>query len=427
MKNKYSNAALVAVGVLVVGVSIALGYQWAKHTLPQHHIAENSASNSNKASGRKVLYWYDPMAPQQHFDKPGKSPYMDMELQPKYADENIVESEAQNSGIRLDANVQQNLGMRLAVVERRPLTASIDAVGTVAFNQRELAIVQARANGFVARVYARAPGDVIARGAPLVDLLVPEWAAAQQEFIALRASGDANLINAARARLRLLGMPEDLIKNIERSGSPQTSVTISSPQSGVIQTLNARTGVTVAIGMTLAEINGLDSVWLNAAVPEALAQQVAVGATLRANFAALANRTITGKVIAILPETNSDSRTATVRAELPNIDGQLRPGQFARIALLRTQTGNALTIPSEAVIRTGTRNVVIATENNRFIPVEVETGGEADGRTEILKGLQEGEHIVASGQFLIDSEANLTGVLSRMTHAASSQPAGDRP
>src|SRR5690606_4606763 len=135
-------------------------------------------------SGRRVLYWYDPMVPQQHFDKPGKSPFMDMELQPKYADENAAE----RSGIRIDTSVQQNLGIRVATVARRPLAASIDAVGTVEFNQRVLAIVQARTNGFVTRVYARAAGDVIARGAPLVDLLVPEWAGAQQEFIALRTS-----------------------------------------------------------------------------------------------------------------------------------------------------------------------------------------------------------------------------------------------
>ena len=424
-QQKYSITVLVTAGIFITVVGVVAGYQWARHSEQPNNTTKESVPK--KEISRKVLYWYDPMEPKQHFDKPGKSPFMDMELQPKYADENIAENGTENVGIRIDANVRQNLGMRLAIVERRSLTTSIDAVGTVGFNQRELIVVQARTNGFVSRVYARAPGDVIVRGAPLVDLLVPEWAGAQQEFIALSASGDANLINAARERLRLLGMPDDLIKKIERSRSPQTSVTIISPQSGVIQTLNARAGVTVAIGMTLAEINGLDSVWLNAAVPEALAQQVAVGDTLQASFPALANKIITGKVIAILPETNADSRTATVRAELPNADGQLRPGQYARIALQRAHNGDALTVPSEAVIRTGTRNVVIAAENNRFIPVEVETGREADGRTEILKGLQEGEHIVASGQFLIDSEANLTGVLSRMTHDANAQPAGDRP
>src|SRR5690606_13779058 len=196
------------------------------------------------------------------------------------------ENAAERSGIRIDTSVQQNLGIRVATVARRPLAASIDAVGTVEFNQRVLAIVQARTNGFVTRVYARAAGDVIARGAPLVDLLVPEWAGAQQEFIALRTSGDSSLINAARERLRLLGMPDDLIQKIERSGSPDTTVTIQSPQSGVIKSLNVQTGVTISMGMTLAEIGGIDSVWLHAAVPETLAQGVAVGDALEAHFPA---------------------------------------------------------------------------------------------------------------------------------------------
>lgn len=392
----------------VVALSVSVGYQWAKHTLQNRPSEKSAAPASNE---RTVLYWYDPMLPGQHFDKPGKSPFMDMDLQPKYADTNASDT----AGIRVDSRTQQNLGVRLAEVARQAFATRIDTVGTVAFNQRELAVVQARTNGFVSRVYARAPGDVIARGEPLVDLLVPEWAGAQLEFIALCASKDTDLIDAARERLRLLGMPELLIKKIEMSGTPQTHITIESPQAGVIQVLNARTGVTVSKGMTLAEINGIDSVWLNAAVPEALAQQVRVGDTLAANFPALADQIIHGKVIAILPEANADSRTLTVRVELPNTDGHLRPGQFARIALQSDQNSKVLSIPSEAVIRSDTRSMVIVANDDRFNPVEVETGRETGGRTEILSGLQEGERVVTSGQFLIDSEANLMGALNRMT------------
>jgi len=416
-RNNYQKIALMIAGLGTVVVSIAVGYQWAKHSGRQSNAAETATSQHD--NNRKVLYWYDPMAPKQHFDKPGMSPYMDMELQPKYADENTTA----HSGVRIDSNVQQNLGIRLAAVERQPLAASIDAVATVEFNQRVLAVVQARTNGFVTRVYARAPGDVISRGAPLVDLLVPEWAGAQQEFIALRTSGDSTLIKAARERLRSLGMPDYLIRRIERSSSPDTTVTILSPQSGVIKSLNVQAGVTVSTGMTLAEINGLDSVWLNAAVPEALAQHVAVGDALEAHFSSFTGQMITGTVIAILPETNPDSRTLTVRAELPNSDGRLRPGQFARIGFKSVQGDDVLTIPTEAIIRTGARTIVIVANGNQFNPVEVETGRETAGRTEIPKGLQEGEQVVASGQFLIDSEANLTGVLRRMVDDSNQEPA----
>lgn len=414
----------VMASIGVVALSVTIGYQWEKHAF-QNRASETSAAPASNE--RKVLYWYDPMLPEQHFDKPGKSPFMDMDLQPRYADANTSET----AGVRVDSRTQQNLGVRLAAVTHQAFATRIDTVGTVAFNQRDLAVVQARTNGFVSKVYARSPGDVIARDAPLVDLLVPEWAGAQLEFIALCASKNTDLIDAARERLRLLGMPEPLIKKVEISASPQTHITIASPQAGVIQVLNARTGVTVSKGMTLAEINGIDRVWLNAAVPEALAQQVRVGDTVAANFPALANQMIQGKVIAILPEANADSHTLTVRVELPNTDGHLRPGQFARITLQSDQDDQVLSIPSEALIHSDTRSMVIVANDERFNPVEVNTGRESNGRTEILSGLQEGERVVTSGQFLIDSEANLTGVLNRMTGGMDQTPSrpstGDQP
>lgn len=408
MSRGLQRVVLIAASVGIISISVAAGYWWAK---PAGH--SDNAMASTAAGSSKVLYWYDPMVPSQHFDKPGKSPFMDMQLQPKLADDGGGDS----AGLRIDPSAQQNLGIRLAPVERRPFNTAIDAAGTVGFNERELAIVQARTNGFVSRVYARAPGDVIARGAPLVDLLVPEWAGAQQEFIALRHSGDASLVDAARDRLKLLGMPEEMIHRLEQSGEPQTTVTISAPIAGVIQTLNARAGMTIATGMTLVEINALSTVWLTAAVPEALGQQVAMDDTVAARFPALAGEVIEGHVIAILPQTNAGSRTLSVRVELPNRDSRLRPGQYAQVTLHSTQNAALLSVPSEAVIRSGTRNVVIAKQDDRFEPVAVETGREADGRTEILNGLREGEQVVASGQFLIDSEANLTGVLSRMENS----------
>jgi Cu(I)/Ag(I) efflux system membrane fusion protein len=420
MSRGLQRAALIAVGVLVIGVSIAVGYQWAKRG---SHDDGAMAADPAAAGGNKVLYWYDPMVPNQHFDKPGKSPFMDMALQPKYADQGGADS----TGIRVDASIQQNLGIRLAPVSRGTLDTAINAVGTVGFNERELAIVQARTNGFVSRVYARAPGDVVSRGAPLVDLLVPEWAGAQQEFIALRRSNDVPLVDAARDRLKLLGMPDAVMRHVEQTGQAQTTVTITAPIAGVILTLEARTGMTIATGMTLAQINALRTVWLTVAVPEAVGVGVAVGDTLSVQFAALAGDRVDGRVIAVLPQTEMASRTLAVRAELPNPEGRLRPGQYAQVQLRSAPAAAVLTIPSEAVIRSGARAVVIRVDHQRFQPVDVQTGRESGGRTEILSGLQEGEQIVASGQFLIDSEANLTGVLSQMsggtnkpTRAASS-------
>lgn len=426
MGRELNTVAAIAALIAVIGVSGSVGYWWAQ----KKNSATLPAINSNNTS-RNVLYWYDPMVPNQHFDKPGKSPFMDMQLVPRYSDKKSVDEKhadehSESNGIRVDTNTQQTLGVRIAPVERRALASAITAAGAIGFNEREIAIVQARTNGFVSRVYARAPGDVIARGAPLVDVLVPEWAGAQQEFIALRSSGDAALLDAARERLQLLGMSADVVQRIEQSGKPQTIVTISAPIAGVIQSLDIREGMTISAGTTLAQINALQTVWLTAAIPETLGAMIKTGDALIATIPALGNTSLEGRVIAVLPQTDSANRTLTVRAELQNTEGKLRPGQYARVQLQATDASNVIVVPSEALIRSGTRIVVIVAEGESFIPTEVQIGREHNGLTEIRDGLREGQRVVVSGQFLIDSEANLSGVLARMN--SDSNPAqGSHP
>jgi Cu(I)/Ag(I) efflux system membrane fusion protein len=359
--------------------------------------------------GRKVLYWYDPMVPTQHFDKPGKSPFMDMQLVPKYADEAGGEA----SGIRIDPAASQNLGLRTVTARRGELASSLTATGTIDFNQRDVAIVQARAAGFVQRVYDRAPGDIVRGGAPLADVLVPEWAGAQAEYLAVRRAGDPALTQAARQRPALLGMPAGTIAAVERTGRPHNVVTVGTPTGGVIKTLGVRSGMSVIAGQTLAEVNGLGTVWLNAAVPEAIAGQLRPGQAAQSTLAAYPGETFSGRIAAILPETQSESRTLTVRIELPNRGGRLRPGMFATVAF-GGSAHPALLVPSEALIRTGRRTLVmLALDKGRYRPAEVQTGRDSGDDTEILAGLGEGEKIVASGQFLLDSEASLSGVEAR--------------
>jgi Cu(I)/Ag(I) efflux system membrane fusion protein len=358
------------------------------------HLGGSETAHMQTADpGRKALYWYDPMVPSQHFDKPGKSPFMDMQLVAKYADEGGGDA----PGVRIDPATSQTLGLRTVAARRGELASSLTATGTIDFNQRDVAIVQARAGGFVSRVYARAPGDIIGAGAPLADLLVPEWAGAQAEFLAVRRSGNAALIQAARQRLALLGMPSGTIASVERTGRPHNVVTISTPTGGVIKTLDVRAGMTMTAGQTLAEVNGLGTVWLNAAVPEAIAGPLRPGQTVQATLAAFPGETLSGRVSAILPQTQADSRTLTVRIELPNRGGRLRPGMFATVSF-GGSAQPALLVPSEALIRTGKRTLVmLALDKGRYRPAEVQTGRESGGDTEILAGLGEGEKIVASG------------------------------
>ncbi|WP_088182522.1 efflux RND transporter periplasmic adaptor subunit [Sphingobium sp. Z007] len=365
---------------------------------------------SLKPPARKILYWYDPMIPAEHHDGPGLSS-MGMQTIPRYADE--AGGGASPPGISIDPSASQSLGLRTVAVRRGSLASSLTATGTIDFNQRDVAIVQARAGGFVQRVYGRAPGDVVGAGAPLADILAPEWGGAQAEFLAVRRTGNAALTQAARQRLVLLGMPSGTIASVERTGRPHNVVTISTPTGGVIKALDVRTGMTMTAGQTLAEVNGLGTVWLNAAVPEAIAGPLKPGQSVQATLAAFPGETLSGRVSAILPQTQADSRTLTVRIELPNRGGRLRPGMFATVSL-GGSTQPALLVPSEALIRTGKRTLVmLALDKGRYRPAEVQTGREAGDDTEILAGLNEGEKIVASGQFLIDSEASLSGVEAR--------------
>jgi len=424
----------VLAGAVMLAVGLVAG--WAGSRFLQGHgsAGEPAAAGAASADGaRKVLYWYDPMVPSQRFYKPGKSPFMDMQLVPRYADEPGAQAAG---GVSVSPQAVQSLGVRVAVAEKRAMAPALEVAGTVGLNERDVALVQARANGFVERVYARAPGDVVAAGAPLADVLHPEWLAAQGEFLAVRQTGDAALAAAARQRLVLLGMPAELVERVERSGRPEGVSTIASPISGQISELLVRQGMTVAAGMTLARINGLATVWVEAAVPEALAASVRVGQGAEVRVTGLPGEAWRGKVGAVLPEANRDSRTLRVRVELPNPGLRLRAGLFAQVALRGAAAAEEVVVPSEAVIRTGRRALVYVVEApGRYRPVEIEPGAEADGRIAVRRGLAAGQKVVVSGQFLIDSEASLRGVMVRAepasaaasTPGAGSTPAGGAP
>jgi Cu(I)/Ag(I) efflux system membrane fusion protein len=373
------------------------GWWWARHTQAQSATAESKRP--------QVLYWYDPMVPLQHFDKPGKSPFMDMELVPRYANE-----ASPSTGVQVSADVQQRFGMRLAKVERMALATRIDAPGVLGFNERDVAVVQSRATGFVENVLRVAPGDQVKAGDPLVELLAPDWAAAEQEFLAVRQSDDTNLVQVARDRLRLLGIDATEIMRLEASGVSQARFIVRAPISGVVQTLDLRTGMTLTVGQTLMRINGLNSVWVDVAVPESHAGTVRVGNRVEVQLADRSAAAIKGRVSALLPALNEATRTLRVRVELANRDGRLRPGQSAQVRLISGTKQEGLSVPTEAVIRTGKRSLVMVAEQGSFRPVEVTVGQEVGDRTVIDSGLAEGQQVVARGQFLLDSEASLRGL-----------------
>lgn len=397
-------AVLVAAGV-GLGWALARLQPAADHGNASSAAPSAAAASAAPSAGREVLYWYDPMVPTQKFDKPGKSPFMDMDLVPRYADE------AAAGGVAVSPQAAQSLGLRVATADRRKLVPAIDVVGSVALNQRAVAIVQARSAGFVERVVPRAPGDVVAAGAPLAELLHPEWLAAQLEYLGVRATGDAALAAAARQRMQLLGMPAALVERVERSGKPEATSVVAAPIAGLIAELGVRQGMSVAAGATLARINGIDTVWVEAAVPEALAGALRPGQPVRLRLASMPGEELKGRVDAVLPEAAADSRTLRVRIELPNPGRRLRAGEFAQVSIDAGAAAEAVTVPAEAVIRTGRRALVYVLDApGRYRPVEVELGAEAGGRIAIRRGVEAGQQVVASAQFLIDSEASLQGI-----------------
>ena len=426
MNNKNVSLALVAAVLIAAGgygiyrLGMTRGMTAAASSpgvVPAAAGGSQNGGSVDSASGKKVLYWHDPMVPGQKFDKPGKSPFMDMQLVPVYA------GDAGDEGkVSISARVQQNLGIRTVEVTKGQLSARLEAVGNVAYNERDVALVQARSNGFVERLYVRASLDPVRKGQPLAELYVPDWVAAQEEYLSIKRmpGSGGDLLDAARQRMRLAGMTEDQIRLVESTGKTHSRLTVAAPISGVIAELNAREGMTVMTGAALFRINGIGTVWVNAEVPENFAAAIRPGSAVEVRTQAVPGKVFTGRVGAILPEVNAATRTLKARVEVTNPAGQLVPGMFASIRLTPATRKDVLLVPSEAVIQTGTRSVVmVAQGDGRFAPVDVEIGSEAGGQSEIRKGLEEGQKVVVSGQFLIDSEASLKGTTTRMSDETS--------
>jgi Cu(I)/Ag(I) efflux system membrane fusion protein len=311
--------------------------------------------------------------------------------------------------------VTQNLGVRLATVEKGTLARGVEAVGTVRYDENRIHVVQSRVGGYIEQQPVRALNQAVARGALLLAITSPELIAGQQELLLALKAGDAVLADAARQRLTLAGMSTDQVARVEGGGKVIERVALTAPEGGIVTELTARPGMTVMPGAALMSIAGLGSVWVVADVPERNAAALAVGRSVTLHFAALPGRSFEGRVDYLYPEIEGSTRSLRVRIPLANPRGELRPGMLATVSFGGTERGERLLVPSEAVIETGRRSVVmVATGEGSYVPAEVKTGAADGGRTEILSGLEAGQKVVVSGQFLIDSEASLTSALARL-------------
>jgi len=371
-------------------------------------MAMDSSETNSKADEKEVLYWYDPMYPQQHFDEPGPSPFMDMELVPRYANGG---DDGDQPTVRIDAAMVQNLGIRSASVVVAQSQSQLDVTGLIAYNDRALTRLQSPAPSFVDKVWPLAEGDTISSGQPLMQLRVPAWTGAQHEWLAVLGSGNNELIVAGRERLLSLGMPASLIRSIERQRKPLETWTVTAPHDGVIRSLNARAGMTLSAGAPVAEIQSLNPVWVEIAVPERQLGQVSSGNAVDVTVQGVKPALREGQVADILPLVDQSSRTVPVRVTLSNDEGDLRPGMSAQVRIHGEATQKALAVPTAALLHTGKRSLVMLDEGEgRYRPQAVLPGGELGDQTLILAGLKEDQKVVVSGQFLLDSEASLQGI-----------------
>lgn len=385
-----------------------------------YHYFMTGEKTVSQTPERKILFWYDPMKPDTKFDKPGKSPFMDMDLVPKYADEGDADS---SKGIRIDPTMVQNLGLKTEKVTKGHLMYSQTIPANVSFNDYQFVIVQARSEGFVEKVYPLTTGDKVKKGTPLIDITIPEWVEAQSEYLLLSGTGGSSTqVKGILERLRLAGMPEEDIQHLRNSRKIQTRFTIKAPIDGVITAFDLRTGMNISKDKVVAQIQGMDPVWVSAFVPESIAYLLKDASQFTISIPAYPDRTFHIKKWNILPGADQTTRTLQVRLEVDNRDELLKPGMNAYLKFT-TQSPEMLLIPSQAVIDTGNEQRVITVDKEgRFVPKVIQVLHESQRKTGVGSGLSEGERIVTNGLFLIDSEANISGALERMRHAEKSAP-----
>lgn len=359
------------------------------------------------------LYWVAPMDPNYRRDRPGKSP-MGMDLIPVY-DEESGGSEA--GSVRIAPDVVNNLGVRTARVESGRLQRDVKTVGYVQYDEDRLLNINPRVAGWLETLHVQAAGDPVTQGEPLFTLYSPTLVNAQEEFLLALERGNEMLIGAVRERLSALQMPQAAVEHLRRTGKVSQTVTFTAPQSGVVDTLAVREGMFVQPGSSLMAIGQLEHLWVIGEIFERQASQVKVGDTVRLQLDYLPGRDFQGQVDYVYPSLNERIRTLQIRVRLANPDGALKPGMFAQMVIDTEPGAEVLLIPREALIRTGNQSrVVLALGDGSFKSVAVDVGRVGEREAEILSGLSEGERIVTSAQFLIDSESSKTSDFRRMSH-----------
>ena len=370
---------------------------------------------------RSIAYWVAPMDPTYIRDKPGKSP-MGMDLVPVHEDE-LGEGGAQSAGsvVLIDPVVVQNMGVRIAPVVRGSLSRHVRTIGEIEVAEDSLSVVNLRYSGWIETIHVDETGEEVRKGQRLFEIYSPELVSAQDEYLlALRSGGpDSPLVSSTRKRLELWELSDEQIQAIADAGESQRAVTIHAPRGGYVLHKNVVEGARVSAGHDLYRIGDLASIWALAEVYEFDSPWVTEGQAATMELSFTPGETYAGHVSYVYPTLDEASRTLKVRLEFENPGLVLRPGMFATVWIEAQRKDDVLMLPTEAILQGGDRQTVfVAQGGGHYRAQSITTGLSGDNRhTEVLSGLAEGEQVVVSGQFLLDSESQLQEAVAKLLAA----------
>lgn len=412
-------AALVA-GAVIGGLAMWKAYPLLP-ALNGQDVEQKEIADSADGE-KKPLYWVAPMDPNYKRDKPGKSP-MGMDLIPVY-EEDAGGAEGGAGTVQISPDVVNNLGVRTVVAERKKMHATIQTVGYVQYDEDQLVHIHPRVEGWIEKLYIKASGDPVTIGEPLYDLYSPVLVNAQEELVLALERKAPRLVTASEERLASLRVSKEVIEQLKRDRQVKQTITFYAPQSGIVDNLQVRQGFFVKPGSTIMSIGVLSQVWVEAEIFERQASLVKAGLPVTMTLDYLPGKEWRGGVDYVYPTLDPKTRTVRVRLRFDNSDRLLKPNMFAQVVIEAENSEQILQVPKEAVIRSGNSNrVVLALGDGRFKSINVKVGRLDDHSAEILSGLTEGEKVVASAQFLIDSESSKTSDFKRMYHGEKVAPA----
>ncbi|WP_221076870.1 efflux RND transporter periplasmic adaptor subunit [Agarivorans aestuarii] len=392
-------------------LSLGLIGGYFANTLMQHQHPVGNQASVTASDEAEPLYWVAPMDPNYRRDKPGKSP-MGMDLVPVFE----ASQSANKPGlVTIDPAVENNLGVRTAKVELNDFTTSIETVGMLTVNENSQWQLNSRVSGWVEKLAVKTEGERVKAGQYLLSIYSPELVKAQDDLLNAQNMGNKRLINSAKTRLSVLGMSAQQVSRVTKQRRSEQLVELYAPSSAYIFKLGVREGAYITPSLTLVEAGGLDSIWLIGELFESQASLVALGDQVEMRVDSYPGQTWQGEIDYIYPNLEPQTRTLRVRMEFTNSDERLKPNMYARVRVSSAKAQQVLTIPSEAVIRGGRFDrVVMKRGAGKYQSVRVEVGRESQGQVEILDGLKNGDIIVTSAQFMLDSESSLSADFSRI-------------